>query len=172
MIDIGCGPATCGTAFAEIFKAEAPNMVYTGIDVSTEMKRMGKKFMDDVFQGALHYQMIDSFNALDGSFWDGCSELPSLVIINMSYFFSNVTAQFTERLAIQISEVMKKYPLNKYVFFIQHSEYDKKLNSYRVFKQVLAPQIVVKKSENAIFSYVLNYNERTLDFCYDIWTNR
>lgn len=172
MIDIGCGPATCGTAFAEIFKAEAPNMVYTGIDVSTEMKRMGKRFLDDVFQRNLHYQMTDSFNALDGSFWDGCSELPSLVMINMSYFFSNVTAQFTERLAIQISEVMKKYPLNKYVFFIQHSECDKKLNSYRVFKQVLAPQIVVKKSENTSFSYVLNYHELTLDFCYDIFWKR
>lgn len=171
MIDIGCGPATCGIAFAEIFKAEAPNMVYTGIDVSTEMKRMGKKFMDDVFQGDLHCQMTDSFNALGGSFWDGCSELPSLVIINISYFFSNVTAQFTERLAIHISEVMKKYPLNKYVFFIQHSEYDKKLNSYRVFKQVLAPQIVVNKSENTSFSYVLNYNERTFNFCYELWTN-
>lgn len=172
MIDIGCGPATCGTAFAEIFKAEAPNMVYTGIDVSAEMKQMGKKFMNEVFQGDLHYQMIDSFNALDGSIWDGSSELPSLVIINMSYFFSNVTAQFTERLAIQISEVMKKYPLNKYVFFIQHSEYDKNLNSFKVFKQVLAPQIVINKSENSCFSYVLNHNERTLDFCYDIWTNR
>ena len=136
------------------------------------MKRMGKKFMDDVFQRDFHYQMIDSFNALDGSFWDGCSELPSLVIINMSYFFSNVTAQFTERLALQINEVMKKYPLNKYVFLIQHSEYDKKLNSYRVFKQVLAPHIIVKKSENSSFSYVLNYNERTLDFCYDIFEKR
>ena len=94
---------------------------------------MGKKFLDDVFQGDLHYQMTDSFNALDGSFWDGCSELPSLVVINMSYFFSNVTAQFTERLAIQISEVMKKYPLNKYVFFIQHSEYDKNLTSSEAF---------------------------------------
>ena len=172
MIDIGCGPATCGTAFAEVFKAEAPNMVYTGVDVSTEMKRMGKKLIDDVFQGKLHYQMTDSFNALDGSFWDGCSELPSLVIVNMSYFFSNVTAQFTERLAMQISEVMKKYPLNKYVFFIQHSEYDKKLNSYKVFKQVLAPQIVVVKSENTCFSYVLNHHERTLNFCYDIFSNK
>ena len=172
MIDIGCGPATCGTAFAEIFIAETPNMLYTGIDVSAEMKRMGKKFMDDIFQGYLHYQMIDSFNALDVSFWDGCSELPSLVIINMSYFFSNVTSQFAERLAIQISEIMRKYPLNKYLFFIQHSEYDMKLNSYKVFKQVLAPQIVVNKSKNTNFSYVLNFNEKTLDFCYDIWTSK
>ena len=86
---------------------------------------MGKKLLDDVLQGELHYQMLDSFKTLDTNFWDGCSELPSLVIINMSYFFSNVTAQFTERLAIQISEVMKKYPLNKYLFLIQHSEYPK-----------------------------------------------
>ena len=56
-------------------------------------------------------------------------------------------------------------------FVGKHSEYDKKLNSYRVFKQVLAPQIVVKKSEKTSFSYVLNYNERTLDFCYDIFFN-
>ena len=170
MIDIGCGPATCGIAFTEIFKTAAPNMVYTGIDVSTEMKLMGKKLLDAVFQEKSHYQMTGSFNALDKSFWDGCSELPSLVIINMSYFFSNVPAQFTERLASQISEVMKKYPLNKYVFFIQHSECDKNLNSYRVFKHVLSSQIIVNKSEKANFSYVLNYKERTLDFCYDIWT--
>ncbi len=172
MIDIGCGPATCGIAFAEIYKPEAPDMVYTGIDISTEMKRMGRKLIDDVFHGKLYYQMIDSFNALGESFWDGCSELPSLVIINLSYFFSNVTSQFAERLAIQISEVMKKYPLNKYVFFIQHSECDKELNSYRVFKQVLSPQIVVNKSENTCFTYVLNHNEKTLGFCYDIFSNR
>lgn len=172
MIDIGCGPATCGIAFAEIFNKKAPNMVYTGIDVSTEMKRMGKKFIDDIFHEGLHYHMIDSFNALDDSFWDGCSELSSLVIINMSYFFSNVTAQFTERLAIHISEVMKKYPLNKYLFFIQHSEHDKQLNSYKVFKKVLNPQIVINNSEDTSFSYVLNHNERRLKFCYEIFSNR
>ena len=115
--------------------------------------------------------MKDSFHELDTSFWDGCSELPSLVIINLSYFFSNVSAQFTERLAIQISEVMKKYPLNKYIFFIQHSEIDKKLNSYKVFKQILKPLTKKVKSEDSCFTYLLNYKERTLDFSYDIWTN-
>ena len=167
MIDIGCGPATCGVAFAENFKI--PTMVYTGVDVSSEMKRMGKKFLDDV---GLHYQMKDSFSELDTSFWEGCSELPSLVIINLSYFFSNVSAQFTERLAIDIAKVMEKYKLNKYIFFIQHSELDKKLNSYKVFKQVLTPLIKIIKNENSSFSYQLNYKERTLDFCYEIWTNR
>ena len=86
----------------------------------------------------------------------------------MSYFFSNVTAQFTERLAMQISEIMKKYPLNRYLFFIQHSECDWKLNSYRVFRHVLTSQTDVVKSEKSSFSYKLNYKGRTLPFNYDI----
>jgi hypothetical protein len=88
----------------------------------------------------------------------------------MSYFFSNVTAQFAERLAVQISEDMRKYPLNRYLFFVQHSEYDRALNSYKVFKRVLAPQSVVVRSENSSFCYRLNGSERTLPFCYDIFS--
>lgn len=172
MIDIGCGPATCGIAFAEIFKDAAPNMVYTGIDVSTEMKRMAKNLLGDVFNGDINCQMYNSFNELDASYWEGCSELPSLVIFNMSYFFSNVSAQFTERLAIQISEIMKNHPLNRYVFFIQHSECDKKLNSFKVFKRIISPYIKVIKSEDTFFSYVLNYKERMLEFCYDIYCSK
>lgn len=172
MIDIGCGPATCGVAFAELFLHEAPNMVYSGIDVSTEMKRMGRKFLDDVLQGGLHYQMLESFNALGESFWDGCSELPSLVVINMSYFFSNVTAQFTEALARQIAAVMRRYPLNKYVFFVQHSEHDKQINSYNVFRHMLAPLVDVVRSEDASFSYQLYAAERRLPFCYDIFLGK
>jgi superfamily I DNA and/or RNA helicase len=168
MIDIGCGPATCGIAFTEIFKDIAPHLVYTGIDVSSEMKRMGKKLWDEVHGQELQIQMIDSFNALGSSFWEGCSELPSLVIINMSYFFSNVNAQFTERLATQINEIMKKYPLNRYLFFIQHSECDKKLNSYKVFKRIISPNVTAIKDESSMFSYILNSKERTLEFCYTI----
>ena len=133
---------------------------------------MGMKLLDEVFNGQLHHQMKDSFNELDSVFWEGSSELPSLVIINLSYFFSNVSAQFTEMLATQISEVMKKYPLNKYIFFIQHSEIDKKLNSFNVFKNVLKSLIRTVKSKDDKLSYVLNYKERTMDFCYDIWENR
>ncbi|NDV67123.1 AAA domain-containing protein [Bacteroides sp. 224] len=172
MIDIGCGPATCGIAFSEIFLHDAPNMVYTGIDISTEMKKMGKQLLEDIHHGHLHYQMKDSFNALDSIYWDGCSELPSLILFNMSYFFSNVNAQFTEQLALQISEVMKKYPLNKYVFFIQHSDCDKKLNSYKIFRRILNSNTVIIKQEDSSFSYILNHKERRLPFCFEIFTNK
>ena len=172
MIDIGCGPATCGIAFSEIFRAAAPDMVYTGIDVSTEMKGMAGNLLDDIFDGEINYQMINAFHELDTSYWDGCSELPSLVIFNMSYFFSNVSAQFAERLAVQISEVMKKYPLNRYLFFIQHSECDKKLNSFKVFKRILTPYINVIKSEGSSFPYVLNSKERMHEFYYDLYCSK
>jgi hypothetical protein len=172
MMDIGCGPATCGIAFHEIFKEVAPNMVYTGIDVSAEMKRMGKKLSDDIFAGRLNCQMLSSINEISTNYWKGCSELPSLIVFNMSYFFSNVTAQFTEKLASEIAEIMKTYPLNKYLFFIQHSECDKRLNSYKVFRRVLDPLTTVVKSEASSFSYLLRCKERTLNFCYDIWRSR
>ena len=172
MVDIGCGPATCGIAFYEIFREAAPSMVYTGIDVSVEMKRMGKRLLDDVFNGKLHYQMLSSFSEISASQWEGVSELPSLIIFNMSYFFSNVTTQFTERLAVQISGIMRKYPLNKYLFVIQHSECDKRLNAFAVFRQVLKPLTTVIKSEQTLFSYQLNYKEQTLNFCYDLWVSR
>ena len=171
MVDIGCGPATCGIAFGEIFAETTPNMVYTGIDISIEMKRMGGKMLDDVFNERLHYQMLDSISEMDMTYWEGCSELPSLIIFNMSYFFSNVAAHFTERLALQISEIMRRHPLNRYLFVVQHSECDKQLNSYKVFRQVLRPITRVVKSEKTSFSYVLNYKERALEFCYDIFAS-
>lgn len=171
MIDIGCGPATCGIAFAEIFRDAAPDMIYTGIDVSTEMKRMARTLLDDVFGGNVNCQMLSTFNELDASFWEGCSELPSLIIFNMSDFFSNVSAQFTERLALQITEIMKHHPLNRYVFFIQHSYSDKNLNSFKVFKRILSPYINVIKSEDSSLSYVLNDKERKHEFCCEISQN-
>ena len=172
MIDIGCGPATCGIAFAETFKAAAPNMVYTGIDVSTEMKRMAVSMLDDVFNSSINHQMFHSFNQLDRTFWEACSELSSLVVFNMSYFFSNVSAQFSERLALQIIETMKNHPLNRYVFFIQHAECDSKLNSFKVFKQILSPHVKVIKREAASFSYILHDKEGRLNFCYDIYSSQ
>ena len=171
MVDIGCGPATCGIAFCEVFEETVPGMVYTGIDISIEMKRMGKRMLDDMFSGKLHYQMLDSVSEMDMAYWEGCSELPSLIIFNMSYFFSNVTAHFTERLALQITEIMRRHPLNKYLFIVQHSESDEQLNSYKVFRQLLRPVTRVIKSEKTSFSYMLNYKERTLAFCYDMFAS-
>ena len=151
LIDIGCGPATCGLAFAEVFREALPDMVYTGIDVSAEMRQMGKTLLDDVFNGALRCRMADAISQLDASFWEDCSALPSLVVFTMSHFFASVTAQFAESLALQISEVMKAHPLNSYLFIVQHDDCDKRLNPFLVFKQVLSPLTTVVGSGDTYF---------------------
>ncbi len=171
-IDIGCGPATCGLAFAEQFYDIAPNMVYTGIDVSAAMKNMGKLLLDEVFDGRLNYQWKESFSSLNENFWEGCSETSSLVIFNMSYFFSNINAVFAERLAGQIVDIIKRYSLNRYIIFIQHSECDHNLNSYKVFRRVLSAETRVVKEEKATFSYKLGYKEQHMPFYYDILTSK
>lgn len=169
MIDIGCGPATCGIAFGELFLKYAPEMLYTGIDVSVAMMNKGGELLDDVFGGKLRYQMKKSFYELDDTYWNACSELPMLFIFNFSYVFSNVNAAFMEKLARRIVELMKRYPLNKYVFIIQHAACDTRLQAYRIFRGILKEHVAVIKRAQDHFSYCLNYKEKSLDFCYELF---
>lgn len=171
MIDIGCGPATCGIAFSEVFLYKAPNMVYTGIDVSSAMKNMGRLLLSE-HSDRMKFQMKTSFNELDINFWKGCSELPSLIIFNISYFFSNVSQKFSEDLGQKIVDIMKKHPLNKYIFIIQHSEHDHNLESYKVFKGILSSHIDIYQQKKSSFSYQLRYQTMNLYFFYDIYTSK
>jgi hypothetical protein len=171
LIDIGCGPATCGIAFAEHFLQNVPRMGYIGIDVSAEMQQMGRNLISNIFDGKLNVQMRDAYAALNGDYWRSISELPSTVILNFSYFFSNVSAAFTQDLATKIVETMKQYPLNQYVFIIQHAETDQENKSFKTFKQVLLPNVEKVSEGVSNFTYVL-YKERSLSFCYYLWANR
>lgn len=171
MIDMGCGPATCGIAFAELFLDEAPGMVYTGIDTSEEMLKMGERFLDSIFHNRLHRQMTASFTALNDRFWEGCSELPSLVIINFSRFFPYVSAQFAERLARQVCHVIERYPLNRYVLIVEHAEGEDRLNAYNVFKQVIGPSVSLPRHGRSTLTYQQNATTHALPFSYDIFTN-
>ena len=167
-IDIGCGPATCGIAFAESFLSESCDMQYTGIDVSVEMKAMGEQLVSSVFKNQLRHRFLSAFGELSSDYWEAISEVPSLIIFNLSYVFSNLDSKFTESLARMISEKMKKYTLNKFVFVVQHSECDKRLNTYKVFKRIISPFVTVYKTEDSEFRYQLNYKERSRDFSYEI----
>jgi len=167
-IDFGCGPATSGIVFAELFRELAPDMLYVGIDESVKMKEMGKRMTDSVFEGKLRMRTLDSFEELDNDYWDACSELSTLVVFNFSYFFSNVGAQYAEHLAQMMVDIIKKYPLNRYVFIIQHSACDAKLNSYKAFCNKIAPSVKVCKNEKSYVIYSLDNKQRSRDFCYEI----
>jgi CRISPR/Cas system-associated endoribonuclease Cas2 len=167
-IDFGCGPATCGIAFAELFQGCKEKLQYIGIDISAEMNNIGENFLSNIFGEQLRHRRIAAFGELTRDYWDAVSESPSLIIINLSYVFSNLSSLFTEHLAQMISKVMNKYILNKYVFIVQHSEFDTRLNSYKVFKRIISPYVSVYKKENSIFNYELNSKKRTKEFCYEI----
>lgn len=171
MIDIGCGPATCGLTFYEQFR-DNMRLSYTGVDVSIEMKRMAKKMLSDVCGNSINASFVNSLHELDDNHWTSVSEVPNLVIFNMSYFFSNVDSNFTENLANRIIDIMKKNPFNKYVFIIQHSEHDNRIQSFSVFRKRLSEHVIKINSENSQFNYQLGDIPRTIPFCFDIWQNR
>ena len=133
-IDMGCGPATAGLAFMDVFGDVVSNVEYYGIDTSEAMLDMAEKMMKDGYGDKACFHKVRSFSQLDANFWAGVSEVPSLVLFNFSHFFSMVSPAFSEKLANQISNVMKKYPLNKYEFFIKEAEGEENSKSCRVFK--------------------------------------
>ncbi len=137
LIDFGCGPATCGIAFAELFLQDAPSMVYTGIDTSTAMKQKGIQLLESLYGRKLNMQMKSSFDELGLHFWEASSKLPSFIIFNISHFFSCVSQRFTEHLAQQILSILNDYPLNKYLFVIQYADIECNLESYKVFRKIL-----------------------------------
>src|SRR3712207_7029440 len=85
--------------------------------------------------------MRTSFPASDDSFWERWPGQSSLVIINLSRFFPNVSARFTERLARQICQIVERYPMNRYVIIAEHAEGEDQINAYNVFKQVIGSAI-------------------------------
>ena len=133
-IDMGCGPATAGLAFMDVFGDVVSNVEYYGIDTSEAMLDMAEKMMKDGYGDKACFHKVRSFSQLDANFWAGVSEVPSLVVFNFSNFFSMVSPAFSEKLANQISNIMKKYPLNKYEFFILQAEGEENSKSCKVFK--------------------------------------
>lgn len=173
-IDIGCGPSTCISAFMNEF-ADLGQMDYVGVDISVAMQDLGREFIKEQNFSKMKMEFVSSFNELTDSYWKAESQVASLFIFNFSYFFSNVKSDFTENLALRMMEVIKKYPLNRYVFVIQQSETDyKNFRSFSVFRRIILEDtslIRVLKHGEDLFNYQLNGGSKSLKFCYDIWNN-
>ena len=173
-IDIGCGPSTCISAFMNEF-SDIEQIDYVGVDISVAMLELGQKFLQEQAFEKMNTEFASSFNELTDGYWKRESQVSSLFIINISYFFSNVKSDLTEKLAMRMVEIIKKYPLNRYVFIIQQSETDcKNFRSYSVFRRIIledASLVKELKHGEDNFSYQLNGGSKFLKFCYDIWSN-
>jgi hypothetical protein len=155
MVDIGCGPATSGIAFAELFLGDAAEMVYTGIDISAEMKRMGDAMLTHIFGERLKYDSAESLDSLGRNYWDEFSERPATVVINIAHLFSNVTSQFAERLARQIVELKEVYPHHRYMVVVQYPDTDSGLNAFRSFRHAMADRAAVQTDKKRAPYYTL-----------------
>ncbi|MBQ9094579.1 MAG: AAA family ATPase [Prevotella sp.] len=172
LIDIGCGASACGVAFAELFRDIAPGMTYTGIEASAEMRDMGKAFIDEICRGALPCRMEGSFETLGKELLEERHGMPSLTVFNFSWFFHNVTAQYAERLALQLADIMARHPQGKFILVVQHYRNDSCLNAYRAFMQVLQTRISVIGRGTATTACTLDGRKHMLSSRYDVLEGR
>ena len=170
-IDIGCGPATSGIAFAELFHTGKTSASYIGIDTSAEMRKMGGQFLTSMFGNTLEYAMPASFNKLGKDWWKNISAEPSLVIFNFAGVFSSFSSQFSEHLAYEIIGKMREYPHNIYLFAIQHSGFGSHLNPYNVFIRVISQMATNIEAGHLKCSWHQNGEEKEHSFDYEIYTN-
>lgn len=137
-IDMGCGPATAGLAFMEVFGDVVSMVEYYGVDTSEAMLEMAEKMMHDGYADKVGIHTVNSLFRLNANFWSAISEVPSVVVFNFSYFFSNVSPTFAENLANQIAQIVNNHPLNKYVFFVLQAQGEESVKSYRVFEKLIS----------------------------------
>jgi hypothetical protein len=87
IIDVGCGPATAGLAFSELFPGQA--FAYYGIDRVAQMRGAARQMMR---QGQVQGVVDDETTTVCRSSWE---QLPSdlavgaVVLLNFSFFFGS-----------------------------------------------------------------------------------
>lgn len=157
MIDIGCGPATYGIAFAQRFAAEMTKIEYVGVDTSEEMLRMGERLFDErqicnqqpsEKQWAnVEHRFTNSIDeAADILKSDNETEeccLPSrLVVFNIAHLFACIDGNMAETLAMKINGMIQRYPKNKYTVVMTENEFDRQMRSYGIFNRCMKNQML------------------------------
>lgn len=135
MIDIGCGPATCGMAFCGLLSNSAFEMSsveYVGIDTSEAMRMKGEENMRSV-NGDTKLMFAAS---LDEMAQDTYGADSTLTIFNFSHFFECIDGVEAEMLAGNISSIMSAQTNNDYMFIVMQVPEDERLRSYRVFRKI------------------------------------
>ncbi len=148
MVDMGCGPATCGVALAERLKETTsspivPILSYIGIDISEAMRIKGEEEMSTKVDKAT--PQTSKANNIRWQFVPSMDEAAvllatinsSLIIFNFSHFFACIDGETAEILANKIKNIMSTFPKNEYLLIVQQSADDDRLRSYGVFKKVV-----------------------------------
>lgn len=136
MVDVGCGPATCGVALAETMADDDINIEYVGIDVSEEMRAEGERQMKRFCGRNISWRFASSMEEAVESLSDA-AQSPTLTIFCFSHFFASIDGETAERLAEQIIKIMASRKEDNHMFVIMQPQEDNRLMAFRAFRKVM-----------------------------------
>lgn len=136
MVDVGCGPATCGVALAETMADDDINIEYVGIDVSEEMRAEGERQMKRFCGRNISWRFASSMEEAAESLSDA-AQSPTLTIFCFSHFFASIDGETAERLAEQIIKIMASRKEDNHMFVIMQPQEDNRLMAFRAFRKVM-----------------------------------
>ena len=136
MVDVGCGPATCGVALAETLADEDINIEYVGIDVSEEMLAEGERQTERFGGRNISWRFASSMEEAAESLSDA-AQSPTLTIFCFSHFFASIDGETAERLAEQIIKIMASRKEDNHMFVVMQPQEDNRLMAFRAFRKVM-----------------------------------
>lgn len=136
MVDVGCGPATCGVALAETMADDDINIEYVGIDVSEEMRAEGERQMKRFGGQNISWRFASSMEEAAESLSDA-AQSPTLTIFCFSHFFASIDGETAERLAEQIIKIMASRKEDNHMFVVMQPQEDNRLMAFRAFRKVM-----------------------------------
>ena len=157
MIDIGCGPATYGIAFAQRFAAEMNKIEYVGVDTSEEMLRMGERLFNErqtSNQQPSEKQWANVEHRFTSSIDEAADILKSdneteescllsrFVVFNIAHLFACIDGNMAETLAMKINGIIQRYPQNKYTVVLTENEFNRRMRSYGIFNRCMKNQML------------------------------
>ncbi|QXP69312.1 AAA family ATPase [Polaribacter sp. R2A056_3_33] len=174
-LDFGCGPLTAGIAFNQFAKKIDKNfkMNYVGIDISNGMIDMATEFSQSlIFNSNSTFNFYHNIKEIEQGVFDELFELSNVVVLNFSYLFANLNLEQTITLANDISELIEKHPLNKYILIYQNPV--NKFHNFSKFKNIITNlnNVIVRKSETVSYRNTENsWYDTSETFTYEIITN-
>lgn len=174
-IDFGCGPLTSGIAFHQTFKHNKEfSMKYVGIDISNAMRNKATEFSKSIlFKKNTEFIFLSSLKRLEENKLKEWFRVSNLVILNFSYLFANLNTVQINELVNDVNQLVKKYPLNKYVLIYQNPVH--RHHNFTRFKNQLKGIVnsIVRKSETVSYNNnnQKNWYDKSETFTYEILIN-
>lgn len=135
-IDLGCGPATSGLAFADYLHTNSTEDVvfdYYGIDIADNMLKKADDILTNEIFNVTNVKKF--YKSIDEISLDELKEA-SCIVINCCYVFASSSLPF-EKIAKYINELSLKYPyIPKYILY-QNATEESLNRTYMKFKDLL-----------------------------------